>query len=59
MSKEYTVKELIEELQKYNEDDIVIVRGSSNGTFSHKIEEVGYGKNKHTEGKVCIYGGRW
>ena len=59
MSKEYTVKELIEKLQTFKEDDIVIVRGDSNGTFAHKIDDVSYGKHKKTEGKVCIYGSRW
>ena len=45
--------------QELKEDDIVIVRGDSNGTFAHKIDDVSYGKHKKTEGKVCIYGSRW
>lgn len=59
ISKEYTVKELKEVLDQFKDSDIVIVRGTSNGTFSHAIDDIGYGKNKNTEGKVCIYGRRW
>lgn len=56
MSKQYTVKELREELSKFNEDDIVIIKGTRNGTFSYYIDSIEYGKHKKTEGKVCIHG---
>ncbi|QDP64797.1 MAG: hypothetical protein GOVbin2917_112 [Prokaryotic dsDNA virus sp.] len=56
MSKQYTVKELREELSKFNEDDIVIIKGTRNGTFSHYIDSIEYGKHKATQGKVCIHG---
>lgn len=56
MSKEYTVKKLITELSKFKEDDIVIIKGTRNGTFSHYIDSVEYGKHKTTQGKVCIHG---
>lgn len=56
MTKQYTVKELKEELSKFNEGDIVIIKGTRNGTFSHYIESIEYGKHKATQGKVCIHG---
>lgn len=59
MSKEYTVKELIEVLSEFKPTDIVIVKGTRNGTFSHEIESIEYGKRKITEGKVCIHGRSW
>lgn len=56
MNKQYTVKELKEELSKFKEDDIVIIKGTRNGTFSHYIDSIEYGKHKTTQGKVCIHG---
>ncbi len=56
MSKVITVKELKELLEPFRDDEIVIVRGARNGTFSHEIESVNYGKHKYTKDKVCIVG---
>lgn len=51
-----TVKELKELLDNFDDNEVVTVRGARNGTFSHAIESVNYGKHKYTKDKVCIVG---
>ena len=49
------VKELIEKLLKEDQEKKVLVKGSGRGSFT-EAKQVRPGKNKATEGRICILG---
>jgi hypothetical protein len=51
-----TVAELIEELEKLDQDKEVITKGST-GTFHHGTITVREGSRRQTKGKICLVGG--